>query len=265
MLSANLNDEKVFAFHVNDKNASYHCPLCKSNVILKKGKIKTHHFAHKNNNDCDWGGESESHMKTKLEIYNFLISKGFQADMEVIIDNSKADIFAVIDNRPVVIEIQNSQLSELEIIRRTNYYYKNIPNVAINWISTIDIQKLREKNDHCYKTKEGYKIDKYTPKQFERWLDNILPASLWFFDPKTSLIYKGSFSTHYIEVPHSDYDGGRGGYEKPSKRWVKLSLEEMQLEQMTPYTHQGKIPTGLVYKGRIDRQLGEIFNFKNTP
>ena len=47
MYTALLNEESVTARDCTDRTLDYLCPECRSQVILKRGKIKVPHFAHK--------------------------------------------------------------------------------------------------------------------------------------------------------------------------------------------------------------------------
>ena len=44
-------DEYVFGQDAIKEN-EYICPSCEEKVILKKGRIKIHHFAHKSDSEC---------------------------------------------------------------------------------------------------------------------------------------------------------------------------------------------------------------------
>lgn len=61
------------------KTNVYSCPDCKKNVILKKGNIKIHHFAHhKSENPCSYynnPGESQIHKDAKLLLKTLLENK----------------------------------------------------------------------------------------------------------------------------------------------------------------------------------------------
>lgn len=41
------------------------CPVCNSQLVARKGKIKVHHFAHYNSNECESYGESMLHLLAK--------------------------------------------------------------------------------------------------------------------------------------------------------------------------------------------------------
>ncbi len=50
------------------KGRKYYCPLCKNELNIRKGKIRIHHFAHKNENNCNY--ETYLHQCAKYLIKN---------------------------------------------------------------------------------------------------------------------------------------------------------------------------------------------------
>lgn len=78
MLTAIRSDsQKTLAQDANKIDAPFTCPECNKNVILRKGLIKTPHFAHKPPVTCQYGqGESEEHRKCKQAIFNCLVEAG---------------------------------------------------------------------------------------------------------------------------------------------------------------------------------------------
>ncbi|NQU77676.1 competence protein CoiA, partial [Candidatus Falkowbacteria bacterium] len=128
--------QSVFASLVEREHKPFYCQCCKDLVILKKGQIRTHHFAHKPPVTCEYGvGETEKHRQCKMEIYNFLKGKPYVRNlkMEAHLGNVRPDISAYIKNFPVAIEVQCSNLSLETIIQRTKKYYQK--NVFVLWIS----------------------------------------------------------------------------------------------------------------------------------
>lgn len=110
MNTALLNDERVFA---SPQIVDAVCPLCKSKVIAKCGTIKIWHFAHKSDSECDsWSeGETKWHIDWK---------NNFPKDcQEVIIKPHIAD---VLNKDNIIIELQNSPISPIEITERENFY-----------------------------------------------------------------------------------------------------------------------------------------------
>ncbi|HUS50231.1 MAG TPA: competence protein CoiA family protein [Candidatus Paceibacterota bacterium] len=109
MIKAIKNNKIVYA---SPKNIAK-CPLCKQIVIAKCGEIKTWHWAHKSNIDCDDWSEPESqwHINWKNEFP--------EKQQEVIIRNHIADIKT---KDGLIIELQHSPLSAEKIRDREEFY-----------------------------------------------------------------------------------------------------------------------------------------------
>jgi len=129
------------------------CPLCKSSVIGKCGKINVWHWAHKNNEDCDnWGGiETKWHLDWKGEFP--------EETQEVIIGKHRADVKI----KDVIVEFQNSSISSEEIIEREKFYGKMI------WVLSENFT-----DNFCFKLKNGFVTFRWKwPRRI--WEDSIMP------------------------------------------------------------------------------------------
>jgi hypothetical protein len=132
-------DSTNTVIHINDvksgKQCNCVCPSCRSALIAAKGTKNQHHFKHASTTECETGLESAIHLaakrmiKEKKEItlpsQTFVVtgtdSRGIQqreslklqtkpmafdsADDEVELHGMKADILALRDGRPLIIEI----------------------------------------------------------------------------------------------------------------------------------------------------------------
>lgn len=120
MLTAIQKDnKKINAFDIDKTEAPFFCPFCGENVILKKGLIKTHHFAHKATLGCFFNsGESEIHLQGKKIIYDFLKrdTSCLEISLEKILGNVIADIFVKYKNYSLAVEIQRSNISLNQLI-----------------------------------------------------------------------------------------------------------------------------------------------------
>ncbi|MGO9265463.1 MAG: competence protein CoiA [Candidatus Binataceae bacterium] len=126
---------KVLARIVVRAESPFLCPLCLREVILRKGKIKVHHFAHKPPVTCSLGaGETEEHHRAKLAIYDALRVNTLVSDVELEKDlgGSVADVYARISGVRVAVEIQRSSLTVNEIVARTQNYHRL--QIAVLWI-----------------------------------------------------------------------------------------------------------------------------------
>ncbi len=217
MLSAIRNHDlhKVLAGQELKSNRPFSCPICKDEVILRQGPIKIAHFAHKPPVLCKYGsGESESHMRAKIEIYENLIKNRHvtKCEMERYLETVRPDISCYIKGIPVAIEIQISKLSLEEIIYRTIEYGRK--GIYVLWLPLFT-DKLR--------------AERYSPALWEKWLHTTYYGKVYFWQSDLN-ITPVHFATHQIWVEHSTWfeSGGRerseGGYWKPSKRFKTPSL-----------------------------------------
>jgi competence protein CoiA len=201
---------KVIASDAEKNGVPYICPKCRTEVILHKGNIKSHHFKHKPPIICSRGaGETEAHYKAKTEIYNALknIPTVTELELEKDFTISVADIYANISGIPVAIEIQKSSLSVNEIVDRTKNYNKL--GIYVLWLGLFN---------------EKLSSEKYSPKAWEKWChaayfgrvyywikgQEILPIH---FDPYKKYIEEQTW------FEPGGYEQSAGGYEKTMKRY----------------------------------------------
>lgn len=233
MLMALLGDIHVLA-RDSEKGSTYLCPGCMCEVTLKKGRKVIHHFAHKPPVSCNYAaGETEAHMKSKLDFYDHFMSIGFDVEVEYPLRfngvSSRADVYVPTTRKgiPAALELQHTTISLDEIERRTQNY--NRLGVAVGWIPLIDLDKHAVDPTN----KKGWVIDKYAPKPFEIWLHAFNYGRVWYYEYKEKTLWEGVFTPHMIEVPTSEWyeQGGNlvsvGGYTKYSKRWRTLTLTGM--------------------------------------
>lgn len=208
MLTAMRRDEVVNAHQICKADGPFFCPECESEVILKKGIVLTHHFAHKSPANCYYGvGESEIHRSAKISIFEALSmsSKVSLAVMEKSFDSVRADIFAVINDVPVAIEIQRSNLTTDDIVRRTIEYAKK--NIYVLWLA-IDDGRIDE--------------SRFIPKWWEKWIHAAYFGQVFYWHDHEFII-QVSFgaATTYVEAT-----GWGGGYQKTLKRYKTPIIKE---------------------------------------
>lgn len=147
---------KVGAWEVDKTERPFLCPCCSEVVTLRRGGIKAPHFAHQPPVICEYGtGESEEHRRCKISIYESLLASPLvrKCEMERDLGAVRPDVSAYINNIPVAIEVQASNLTLEKIGRRTEEYARR--GIYVLWLPIY---------------KESLKQELYSPRPFERWL-----------------------------------------------------------------------------------------------
>ena len=211
------NNQKVFASRSEKSEGPFHCPGCKHELVLRKGRIKVHHFAHKPpyHYHCQRGeGESEAHRKCKESINNALSQYNHVTNLDVEVDFGSviADVYCLINNVPVAIEIQRSNLSVNEITARTSEYEKH--GIYVLWLALFN-KKLGE--------------GKYSPKAWEKWCHATYFGRVyyWVADLTIAPVHFSEYQ-NYVESKswYNEYgeEQSAGGYYKSSKRYKTPSI-----------------------------------------
>ncbi|GGI38833.1 competence protein CoiA [Mammaliicoccus stepanovicii] len=132
LMGLNQYNELVYAQHAKIDDL-YRCPECLSELIIKKGKHTTAHFAHKSSSLCirnRYKRESIDHLSSKHDIYKSLNGL-IQVDMEYYL--SEIDqIPDILINKKIVIEFQFSPINLDLLISRTEGF-KSL-NLQVIWI-----------------------------------------------------------------------------------------------------------------------------------
>lgn len=211
------DDEKnvgCLAWETNKRQGPFHCPECNGEVILKKGIIREHHFAHRPPFTCQYGsGESQLHYQAKRELYlNF-----FRHDLcsEVQIERKfhgvRPDLFLLINKIPVAIEIQRSSIPIDEIFRKAEMY---------DWFG---INLLYLFPNYRPDIKFHYKENKYycRPNQWEQFIHSMYFGKVYYWQRglNVSAYHFSEFQT-YVE-PTFWYEHGEeqtgGDYYRTAK------------------------------------------------
>ncbi|WP_211828685.1 competence protein CoiA [Kistimonas asteriae] len=212
MLCAIRDSDKIKVIARSSKKVEgpFYCPGCKREVNVKKGAIKTHHFAHKPPYKCRYGaGESDAHRNCKETIFNKLCELPHVSlcELEKNFGDNVADIYAEINGVPVAIEIQKSDLTVNEISKRTRTYHEK--GIYVLWLCLLD-KKLNNQA--------------YSPKAWEKWLHAVYFGRVyyWLSDLVVVPFHFGDYQT-YIEssvwFDSSGHENSSGGYFKTSRRY----------------------------------------------
>ena len=192
---------KVYAKDADKSAAPFECPVCGGETILRKGRFKIHHFAHKPPVFCAYGkGESEAHRNCKQSIFEALkVSPSItECELEKNFGRVVSDVFFVLDDRKVAIEVQVSNLTMNRIIERTEAY--NDLGIYVLWLPLFN-RKLNEAP--------------YAPKSWEKWLHATYFGRVYYWLEGLSVI-PIHYSEYLLWVEETDYGGG---YNRKSKRY----------------------------------------------
>lgn len=105
---------RVISVETDKDEGPFFCPGCQTELILKKGMVRTDHFAHLHSVVCEYHAqlmgkvESPEHYFRKFEIYRSLRSnpKCKNVQIEYVIGDSRADVYAEVDGNPVAADAQ---------------------------------------------------------------------------------------------------------------------------------------------------------------
>ena len=150
------NGQKVAAWEVEKRDGPFICFCCKQIVRLRRGDIKAPHFAHVPPVTCEYGtGESEAHRRCKIALYESLVSdpRVKRCEMERNLGTVRPDVSAYINDVPVAIEVQISNLSLARIQYRTMEYTRK--GIYVLWLP-IHSRELKQ--------------ELYAPHLWEHWL-----------------------------------------------------------------------------------------------
>lgn len=160
MLFANdYNDNRV---HIDEthSNQEYYCPFCGAPLVTKKGEIRQHHFAHKQNHLCSDSWE-RSHSYDVSPWHNEWQSLFPKENQEVKLSlgdtRHRADV--MIDH--TVIEFQHSIMPVQAFDDRNNFYF-NLGNKVI-WL--FDLSDLLDNQLFYKEINEGLEFLWRNPKK----------------------------------------------------------------------------------------------------
>jgi len=215
LVAHRIDKSRCIAFETGKNEGPFHCPFCETEVILKKGNHREHHFAHKPPCDCQYGiGESQIHYKIKREIFITLRTHQNckKCDLERNLNFVRPDVSLYVGNVPVAIEIQKSKINIDYIIQRT-IRYSNL-GIYLLWILT-DNNPVTFWHDG-----EGQNI--YRIKKWEQFLHDMYYERLYYWQKDAFVMpyHLHPFST-WVESAEIYDESGEfrevGGYYKETK------------------------------------------------
>jgi len=247
-----------------ERGPDYVCPNCERPLVLKKGAIKVHHFAHKPPFTCAWSsGETQAHLRAKSLLRDGFVGRGLRAEVEVSVLSEGGDrradvlVWSKDESRTAAIEVQHTPLDFDGITRRTKAYMAAKTPVA--WVGLLGPKVW----DNAKQSGSHWVVDRYSVRPWERWAHTYGMGELWYIDPDAGQLWRGELKAHIIEVPVSSFydqygqEESYGGYDRISRRWRKLLLHgPYERSQVGLKTHRRKayaskyyaVPAGLAVR-----------------
>jgi competence protein CoiA len=169
MLSAKRKSDGqiVAAYFERKDNGPFECLGCKKEVMLKTSQSRINHFAHVNPIACKFfEGESETHRRCKMEIYEALKREPHVRDvvLERPLGTVRPDVSAYFNDVPVAIEVQISSLAVDTITRRTIEYHRKGVYVLwlLQWTPKLDAER-------------------YNPQLWEKWVHAVYFGKAYYW------------------------------------------------------------------------------------
>lgn len=220
MLTALLDGTRVYATRA-EKGGNYRCPGCAAEMILRKGEVRIHHFAHRPEITCGWGtGETEAHLEAKLSLYNAFKDRSLRAEAEWIVPHlggdRRADVFIwEMGAGPIALELQHSSISLAEIAARTESYMA--AGIAVIWLPFLEPAAMAEAT-----STGALRIARYLPRPFERWIESFTHGPVWYWCPLDSSLYRGRFDPYVEWSESATWTDRRGSVQVDKGSWERV-------------------------------------------
>jgi competence protein CoiA len=225
LCAVNEKNEKLYAWNTEKNEAPFFCPECNDECVLRKGKIRIDHFAHKPPINCEYGsGESEIHYQIKRELYEYLSKQNNcdRCDIERSLDGVRPDISLHINGKRVAIEIQNSKI-DIRLIYKRMVRYSAL-KIYVLWIIPKNEPDLIEHNgEYVHRIKE-----------WELYLHALGFGKVYYWqgDSQVKAYHMGE---HKLEKEYSEFYSPEGelqsygGYSYYAKRMKSVSTDDRML------------------------------------
>jgi competence protein CoiA len=200
---------KVAAWEVGKGDGPFRCFCCGQGVTLRRGEIKAPHFAHHPPVTCEYGeGESEEHRRCKIALFENLSRhpRVRKCEMERDLGTVRPDVSAYINDIPVAIEVQISNLSMARIGYRTAEYARR--GIYVLWLPIHT--RLLER-------------ELYRPAPWELWLHAAYFGRVYYWLEDTRIL-----PVHYRDY-YSRVRGRTRDFDKLSRGKVPVKGEVVSL------------------------------------
>ena len=214
----------------------FHCPECRLEVILKKGDIYTHHFAHNPGEGCAFGeeddgkheaqfGESAFHRLAKKEIAQALAScvEVSNLKLERFCGSVRPDISFYYNDVPVVVEMQKSAIHDDVITRRTSEYARR--GVYILWVSPFGDTEIHDGR-------------MYTLRSWERILHGLYGGTTYYWTQEDRL----------LPVHFADKRTGESAHLHSYGPYIPSIGDPLHIRDLAPFVYIEQLPGETIYR-----------------
>lgn len=226
------------------------CPECRERVFLHGFTSAIPYFSHASTTRCVYGsGETSAHRRCKREIYEVLNYAPNATDLalEARIGNVRPDVYAIINDVPVAIEVQLSALQPEEVFRRTEEYARQ--GIYVLWL--IPWKPILNRRD-------------YSPPSFEVWLHEFYFGRVYFWQEALTVIpYHFSQTTMFAAThpwrgskgltQHDDYPHPTNGFDRLVRgRPLDLTQDFRGVTRPKQMTPSLQLPEATIWIDRYD-------------
>lgn len=153
LFASDYNDNRI---HIDDthSNQEYYCPFCGAPLITKKGGLRQHHFAHKQNHRCSdtWAHKGSSSGGYDLSPWHNDWQSLFpqeNQEVKLVLGDTKHRADVLVDR--TVIEFQHSIMPAAAFDDRNNFYF----NLGYKVIWLFDLSSLYTEGRISYEERDG--------------------------------------------------------------------------------------------------------------
>lgn len=189
-----------------DKSSKYFCPCCRGELVVRQGKVKIHHFAHKSKCMCvDYYDNVGEWHRSMQDLFPEKNREHFNGEFG-------RHFYDVLTDNNTIIEFQHSPMAKTLFDERTDAYVAFARKYRTEfpvWVFDFADEKkpryfyIYEKNNRTRERKVKWY---YSTKLFSGYDDEVYPYELWFrirplqFEPETYRAYDGTIRVKFDET-----------------------------------------------------------------
>lgn len=231
------------------RELAYVCPRCEGAVLVKRGRIRVAHFAHRPQAVCDWAsGETPAHLAAKAVMRDAFAARGLRAEVEYVVPELAGDRRADVmvwspGGAAVAIELQHTSITLPEIEARAASYAQR--GIAQIWVPILRASAWNGAQRPRKGADGDWLIERYAVREWELWICGLAGDDIWFYDPRIMALWRGRFGEYRLWVREQRWIAAdhrevvREPYSYPSRRWRSLTLwgpvrpAELRLQRYT--------------------------------